>query len=174
PAQYNHDLISPYNGTLTVNNTDPVSVTVISDANIRSGPLRFRDQVLHVFNYRRVRVVVGEPPVRLTIERYHLTSHAVQDFRHNSACSAVSRIYDCLDPPEPCIIKISKLFHHIFFIWVHYITVFNFSVFFRNCPLLSFNYLSQLLNVSAVNSIFPYADLEAVIFRRIMAAGDHY
>ena len=74
PRQQHQQPIGPYDLALGVDDTQPVSIPIKGNAKVRTLLSDLLDQCPHVFRITRVRVVIGEASIHLTVQVRHLAA----------------------------------------------------------------------------------------------------
>ncbi|MNH11014.1 hypothetical protein D3C79_705180 [compost metagenome] len=146
---------------------DAVAVTVEGQADIGAGFLDLGDQVFEVFRLARVRVVVGEVAVDLAEQRDHFAAQGFDQLRRDHAGGTVAAVHDHLE-----LLGQLHVFDDLLEVAVKDLDLFHAA--FGAGQVVGFQSGQQGLDLFVGQGIASDDDLEAVVVRRVVAAGQHH
>ena len=167
--QQDHQLVAPDDLPVLVDHPNAIGIAVVGDPDFGFVLLHRGDQELEVLGDRRIRVVVGEPSIGIAEQLDHVVAHRLQQRDGGDSAHAVARVDHHLHSLA------AHLHRRLAEVEVGGDDVEEADVAFaiRLLEVARFDQLAQLLNHLAVERGVPGAHLEAVVLRRVVAAGDH-
>ena len=162
-----HQPVAPDDRAVLVNNAYAVCVSVISYPAVSAGLLDLCHKVFEVLLHHRVRVVVGESPVRLAEQLEYLRPKGAHEGRAREPASAVSGVHNDLQAAQALETRLDVL------------DILGDDVMVAEAPLARdrgafFRQLSHVLYLCAVDGLLAHREFKAVIFRGVVASCDHY
>ena len=146
---------------------EPVAITVEGQAQVGALLAHGVDEVVEGFDVTRVRVVVGEGAVHVRVQRHHVAAQQHQCFRGGHTGGAVAAVHHHLERARQLVAAL-----HGVQVGGQHVPLLAAALAFAEIALLNAG-LEGLDGVAGQGGALNN-HLEAVVVRRVVAAGDHY
>ena len=165
--EQHHGAIRPDDLAFLGHHAEAVAIAVEGHAHIRALGAHGGDQIRQVGGLGGVRVVVGKRAVHFRVEGCHLATHRLQQARRNQAGDAVAAVRHHLQRARSLHVA-----HHALKVALDHFGALQLAA--AGAKVVRVDSLAQALNALLGQRRAADQHLQAVVFGRIVRAGDHH
>ena len=166
-GKQHHQAVGVDQLALVGNKAEAVGIAVKGNAQVGAAALDHLDQVGKVLRLTRVRVMVGEQAIDIAVQRNDVAADAAEQAFGNDAADTVAAIDDHLERAGD-----DHVVHDLLQVAVQHVQLVAAAV--ADAQVVLLQALVQGRDLVAREGLASDHDLQAVVGRRVVAAGDHH